>query len=51
MSTWAGYFNLLNDVDISQLDDNLEKYGYKEVFYDGKLSFIDSNFIKNNVRD
>ena len=42
----GGLFNLLNNVDISQLDDNLQKYGYKEVFYDSKLHFIDCNSIQ-----
>tara|TARA_Y100001938_G_scaffold149276_1_gene235564 strand:- start:4830 stop:6854 length:2025 start_codon:yes stop_codon:yes gene_type:complete len=43
----GGLFNLLNNVDISQLEDNLEKYGYKEVFYNDKLHFVNRNDIKS----
>jgi len=37
---------LLHGEDISQLEANLLKYGYKDVYYDGKLHIIENKYLE-----
>ena len=38
---------LLHGEDISQLEANLLKYGYKDVYYDGKLHIVENKYLED----